>query len=94
MKEILESHREAVTEAAREVIQIGSSFLEGRMDDVFSQATAARQKYKEWERIDVAIAGVKRVIEDRKSATQVGEILIGILGDVVREAVLRVEKGK
>ena len=88
MKEILEQNREAVREAGRQLLEIGTILAAGKIDDALAQAATARQTYREWEELDQARADIEGVIRDREGMVAMQNVLVDLTGAVIGAALI------
>ena len=88
MKEILEQNGDAVREAGRQLLEIGTILDAGRIDDALAQAATARQTYREWEELDQARADIEGVIRDREGMVAMQNVLVDLTGAVIGAALI------
>ncbi len=88
MKEILEQNREAVREAGRQLLEIGTILAAGKIDDALAQAATARQTYREWEELDQARADIEGVIRDQEGMVAMQNVLVDLTGAVIGAALI------
>jgi len=86
MKEILERNSEAVREAGRQLVKIGTELAAGKIDDALARLDTARQAYPEWDELDQAVADIEGVIRDCEGMLAVQHILAEIVGTVLGSA--------
>lgn len=88
MKEILYENKETVRDAGLALIDIGSKLAAGKIDEAVARLDESRQKYREWDELDHAVAKIESVKRERESALAVqqvvGEMVGVILGAAVR----------
>ena len=88
MKQILEQNREAVREAGRQLLEIGTILAAGKIDDALTQAATARQTYREWDELDQARADIEGVIRDREGMLAMQNVLVDLTGAVIGAALI------
>ena len=88
MKEILEQNSDAVREAGRQLLEIGTILAAGKIDDALAQAATARQTYREWEELDQARADIEGVIRDREGMVAMQNVLVDLTGAVIGAALI------
>lgn len=88
MKEILRENKEAVRDAGLALIDIGSQLAAGKIDEALGRLEASRQKYREWDEIDGAVAKIESVIRERESMLAVQQV-VGEMVGIILGAALR-----
>ena len=92
MKEILERNSEAVREAGQQLVEMGAELAAGKIDEALGRLEASRQKYREWDELDGAVAKIESVIRERESMLAVQQV-VGEMVGVILGAALRSRMG-
>jgi len=86
MKEILRENREAVRDAGLALIDIGSKLAAGKIDEAIGTLDESRQKYREWDELDGAVAKIESAIRDRTSMLAVQQVIGEMVGAILAAA--------
>ena len=86
MKDILKNNPQAVALAGQQLMEIGKQLIGGKIDEVYTKAEVARQKYREWEELDRATADVEAVMREREGMVAVQHVVVDLVGTMVGAA--------